>query len=182
MNLSAINNSSVNNYANNQVASVLSSGLQSATSSGVSAVNGQDSSQLSPFAQLLSMLQHLQQSNPAQYQQVTQQIAKNLTTAAATATKDGNTAEATQLSTLAKDFTTASASGQLPNVQDLATAIGGGHHHHAHASSGDSAASSSANQTLQQLLASFQSGSSQNSSTNPLSIIMSTLSSAGISA
>jgi hypothetical protein len=53
-------------------------------------------------------MQQLQQSNPTQYRQVTQQIATDLQTAAATAGKNGHSAEATQLTTLAKDFTTAS--------------------------------------------------------------------------
>ena len=54
-----------------------------------------DINQLSPFAEMLSTLQQLQQSNPTQYQQVTQQIATNLTTAANTATANGNTTAAT---------------------------------------------------------------------------------------
>src|SRR5271170_1504367 len=94
----------------------------------------QDSGQLSPLAQLLSTLQQLQQSNPTQYAQVTQQIATNLQAAAQTATADGNTSAANQLTTLATDFTNASTSGQLPDIKDLAQAIGGGggHHHHHH--------------------------------------------------
>jgi hypothetical protein len=104
-----MNLSSINNYFTNHTASVLSGGLQSASKSAKS-VNGQssDSSQLSPFAELLSTLQQLQQTNPTEYQQMTKQIATGLQTAAATATKNGNTTEATQLTTLAKNFTTAS--------------------------------------------------------------------------
>jgi hypothetical protein len=100
----------------------------------VSGTSGQqsDSGQLSPFAQLLSTLQQLQQSNPTEYKQVTQQIATNLQNAAQTATSDGNTSAANQLTQLATDFTTASQSGQLPNISDLAQAIGGGGHHHHH--------------------------------------------------
>src|ERR1035437_4052052 len=98
-----------------------------------------DNSQLSPFAQLLNTLQQLQQSDPAKYQQVTQQIATNLQGAAQTAQADGNTTAANQLNQLATDFTNASKSGQLPNIQDLAQAVGGHHHHHhhAHAASAD---------------------------------------------
>jgi hypothetical protein len=91
-----------------------------------------DSTQLSPLAQLLSNLQQLQQSNPTEYAKVTQQIATNLQAAAQTATSDGNTSAASQLSKLATDFTTASTSGQLPNIADLAQAVGGGHGHHHH--------------------------------------------------
>ena len=92
-----------------------------------------DSSQLSPFARLLSALQQLQQSDPGKYQQVTQQIATNLQNAAQTAESQGNTSVANQLNQLATDFTNASQSGQLPNIQDLAQALQGhSHHHHFH--------------------------------------------------
>lgn len=162
-----------------------------------SALQKPDGTGLSPFAQLMSTLQKLQQSDPTKYQQVTQQIAGNLQSAAATAQSDGNTAAATQLTQLASDFTDASKSGQLPNVQDLAKAVGGGHHHHhhAHAASADSDANSStsgtsgtsgssstdsAAETLSQLLSAYQSNGTQNDSLNPMSIILNTLSSAGI--
>jgi hypothetical protein len=154
-----------------------------------------DNQQLSPFAQMMSMLQQLQQSDPTKYQQVTQQIATNLQNAAQTAQTDGNSTAAAQLSKLAGDFNSASQSGQLPNVQDLAQAIGGGHHHHhhAHAASADADGSSSASngstgtpassasQTASQLLSLFQSNSIQNDALNPAAIIMNTLSTAGIS-
>jgi hypothetical protein len=118
-----------------------------------------DSSQLSPFAQLMSTLQQLQQSNTAEYQQVTQQIATNLQAAAQTATADGNTTAATQLNQLSTDFTNASTSGQLPNAQSLAQALGGGHHHHHfHADS----------------------AGAQGDTLNPTSVISNTLASAGI--
>src|ERR1017187_2865845 len=154
-----------------------------------------DNSRLSPFAQMLAELQQLQQSDPAKYTQVTQQIATNLQSAAQTETTAGNTTAATQLNQLVTDFTSASKSGQLPSVQDLAQAVGGHHHHHhAHAapadsgtttstdSSSTSSSSSSASQTLSQLLAAFQTGGTQSDALNPMSIIMSTLSSAGIPA
>ena len=175
-----MNLSSITNYFTNHAASVLSTGLSSSKAIAAGSAN---TTQLSPFGQLLSTLQQLQQSNPTQYQKVTQQISTNLQTAAATDTKSGNTAHAAQLTTLSKDFSTASQSSQLPNVHDLVAAIGGGHHYLAHASpaGGSSTGSTSpagTNATLQQLLASFQSGANQNTSTNPMSIIMSTLSGA----
>jgi hypothetical protein len=150
-----------------------------------------ENGQLSPFAQLMSTLQQLQQSNPAEYQQVTQQIATNLKTAAQTATADGNSTQASQLNQLATDFSTASQSGQLPNVQDLAQAIGGGHHHHhGHAASSNADNSSSTNSastsstdstnSISQLLAAFQANTAQNEATNPMAIIMNALSGAGI--
>jgi hypothetical protein len=193
---------SINTLSSSYLQSILSSTLQSngltsntgnsPTSGSVSSATLQsDNGQLSPFTQLMSTLQQLQQSDPTKYQQVTSQIATNLQSAAQTAQSDGNTAAANQLNQLATDFSDASKSGQLPSIQDLAKAIGGGHHHHhhAHAASSDSdsdsstsstSSSTSANQTLSQLLASVQSSSTQNTSLNPMSIILNTLSSAGI--
>lgn len=186
-----------------------SSASASASASGIGATS--DNGQLSPFAQIMSTLQQLQQSNPAQYQQVTQQIATNLQSAAKTATADGNTNAANQLNQLATDFTSASQSGQLPNMQDLAKAIGGGHHHHHHghaastdsdstssaaatstgaasttsgttnAAAGSTSTGSSSSPTLSQLLAEFQSNGTQSDSLNPMAIIANTLSTAGIS-
>jgi len=175
------------------------SGTSANTLSGISSsALPSDSSQLSPFAQLLNTLQQLQQSNPTQYAQVTQQIATNLQSAAQTATSGGNTAAATQLNQLATDFTNASQSGQLPNIQDLAQAVSGGghHHHHHHASSAPPASDSSSTSTsstsstsgsssdisqlLSQLQAAFQANSTQNQTLNPMSIIFNTLSSAGV--
>jgi hypothetical protein len=174
-----------------------SAGLTSTTSASTSGAGASqaDNGQLSPFAQLLNTLQQLQQSNPSQYGQVTQQIATNLQSAAQTAQANGNTTAATALNTLATDFTSASQSGQIPNVQDMAKAMGGAHHHHhAHAMSGDSdsgtassgsanpsgSAANSASQMMSQLLASFQTNAAQNVSTDPASIIMHTLSNAGV--
>jgi hypothetical protein len=206
---------SITNIASNFLQSILGNGLQGVTSSnkttsqaglsGLSSV-GQpsDSQQLSPFAQLMSTLQQLQQSNPTQYASVTKQIATNLQSAAQSATSSGNTAAASQLNQLASDFTAASTSGQLPNVADLAQAVGGGHHHghhhHAEAASSDSdaasastsgstsgtPASSASGQNLAQLIALFQNNAASaaggpQGSLNPLSIIENTLSSAGVS-
>ncbi|HEY6342204.1 MAG TPA: hypothetical protein VIY49_11985 [Bryobacteraceae bacterium] len=67
----------------------------------------------------MNTLQQLQESNPTQYQQVTQQIATSLQNAAQTVTADGNTTAASQLNQLATDFTNASQSGQLPNISSL---------------------------------------------------------------
>jgi hypothetical protein len=147
-----------------------------------------DTGQLSPFAQLLNTLQQLQQSNAAQYQQVTRQISANLQSASQTAQANGNTTAASELSTLSTDFKTASQNGQLPDVQDLAQAMGGHHHHH-HAQpsanpSGNSSASNSSNEASQligQLFGSLQSGGTANASTDPESIILNTLSGAGVS-
>jgi hypothetical protein len=133
-----------------------------------------DNGQLSPFAQIASSLQQLQQSNPTEYQQVTAAIATNLTAAAQTATTDGNTNAAGTLTQLASDFTSASQNGQLPNLQDLAQATGGtsGHHHHHHHGGGGSSSSSTTSST--------SSTTGSQSSLNPLNIIFQTLASAGI--
>jgi hypothetical protein len=166
----------------------------SATSSlsASSAAGQSDNSQISPFAQLMNTLQQLQQSDPSKFAQVTQQIATNLQSAAQSATSSGNTAAASQLNQLATDFGNASTSGQLPNVADLAKALGGGgHHHHHSAPTGDSISSasggssssslgSSANQALSQLLSAFQTNAGQSASTDPMAIITNTLSSAGV--
>jgi hypothetical protein len=127
----------------------------------------------------MNTLQQLQQSDPTKYQQVTQQIATNLQAAAQTAQSSGNTTAATQLNQLATDFTNASKSGQLPNIQDAAQAMGGHHHRHHHHSGGTSSSNSS-NSTLDQLLAAFQTSGTQNDSLDPMSIILNTLSTSGI--
>ncbi|HEV3331078.1 MAG TPA: hypothetical protein VG096_08870 [Bryobacteraceae bacterium] len=169
-------------------------GVQNDTnsSSATSSVGLQaDNSQLSPFAQLMSTLQQLQQTDPTKYQQVTQQIATNLQSAAQTAQSQGNTTAANQLNQLSTDFTTASKTGQLPNIQDLAQAMGShGHHHHHHSHSGSSDAdsssssgnsSSSSTSPLSQLLSAVSTNSTQSDALNPMNIILNTLSNAGIS-
>ena len=144
----------LNTLSSSYLQSIIGSALQGAgstnqTSTSSSAVDSSspvqssDNSRLSPFAQLLNTLQQLQQTDPTKYQQVTGQIATNLQSAAQKAQSDGNTTAANQLNQLATDFTNASKSGQLPNVQDLAQAVGGHHHHHhAHAAAADPDSSS----------------------------------------
>lgn len=205
-----MNTGSINSLSSSYLQSILSSVLQDAgvtnnknsnTLGGIdpsSLALRPDNSQLSPLAQLMSTLQQLQQSDPTKYQQVTRQIATNLQNAAQTAQSEGNTTAASQLNQLAKDFMDASQSGQLPNIKDLAQAIGGHHyHHHFHAVSADSDGDSSANsssssassstsssncasQLLSQLLSAFQANGAQRDALNPMSIILNTLSNAGI--
>jgi hypothetical protein len=181
----------INNVPGSYLPSVLSTALQGAMTTNTSgnAVAGLDSSdngQLSPFAQLMSTLQRIQQSDPAKYAQVTQQIASNLQSAAQTAQAEGNSTAANQLNQLATDFTNASKSGQLPNIQDLAQAMRGHHHHHhAHHASIDSdsnsAASGSTSQTSSQLLPTQQPNDGI-ASLNPMTIALNTLSKAGFNA
>lgn len=194
---------SVNNISSGYIQSALASaiqgtGLNNSTSTSTSTIGATsstlspDRSKLSPLAQMMSQLQQLQQSDPAKYQQVTGQIATNLETASQTATANGNTTAAAQLDQLSKDFSSASKTGQLPNIQDLAQAVQGhrhghGHHHHVdsdsdNSSSGSTTSSTTANQNdpVSQLLAAFQSGSSSSDSMDPMAIIMNTLSQAGL--
>ena len=189
--------SSINNLSSSYLQSILGTALQSTgatasqTNSLTSLLSAQqsDSGQLSPFVQIMNTLQQLQQSNPSEYQQVTQQIATNLQTAAKTAQSDGNTTAANQLNQLAGDFTSASQNGQLPNVQDLAKALGGHHHHggghhHSEAASSDSTTdpsiATSSTTSSSSLLSAFQANETQNEALNPMSIIENTLMSAGI--
>jgi hypothetical protein len=193
---------SMNNLSNNYLQSILNNAVQNSglNSNSANAVGSSpaalptDNQQLSPFAQLVGQLQQLQQSDPAKYQQVTQQIATNLQSAAQTAQADGNTKAASQVNQLSTDFSNASTSGQLANLQDLAQATtghhhhGGGGHHHAHAASSDPDSSpadptstSSLSQTLSQLLSGLQTDGTANGSLDPMAIILNTLSSAGLS-
>lgn len=195
----------INTLSSNYLQSVLTNAVQSAglntnTSTNTSSTTASslappaDNQQLSPFAQIVSQLQQLQHSDPTKYQQVTQQIATNLQSAAQTAQADGNTTVANQLSQLSTDFSNASTSGQLPNFQDLAQATtghhhhGGGHHHHAASADSDSSSTdptsaSSLSQTLSQLLSSLQTtgtaNGTQGGSLDPMTIILNTLSDAG---
>jgi hypothetical protein len=193
---------SINTLSSTYLQSILGTALQAtgltnttgnaqSTASLASTALQPDNSQLSPFADIMSTLQQLQQTNPSEYQQITQQISANLLTAAQTAQTDGNTTAATQLNQLSTDFSSASKSGQLPSVQDLAQAIGGGHHHHhfhaggssdSNSSSSGNSSNSSANQTRSQFLSSMQPNAAQNEALNPMVIILNTLSTAGINA
>ena len=190
----------INTLSSNYLQSVLSNAVQSSglttntttntTSTTSSLALPTDNQQLSPFAQVMSELQQLQQTDPTKYQQVTAQIATSLQSAAQTAQADGNSVVANQLNQLATDFTNASQSGQLPNIQDLAQASMSGHHHHGHGGHGhghaastdsdSSSSTSSTDQTLSQLFSTLQPNGTSNDPTNPMAIILNTLSSADI--
>lgn len=164
MNVSSLSNST---YLQSLMNSAIAAGDSASTSgaNSTSSIATQDGNpQISPLGQVLSTLQQLQQSNPAEYSQMTSRIAANLQSAANTATAGGNTAQAAQLNQLASDFTSASQNNTLPNVKDLAQAVGGGghpshHHHHVHASNPDNSSSNSPSDTA----------------LNPLTIIQNTL-------
>jgi hypothetical protein len=170
-----------------QSAGVTSNATRSPSSTGsTSAPQTPEVNQPSPFAVLLDTLQQLQQSDPTKYSQVTQQVATNLSSAAQAEQSSGHTTAANALSQLASDFSSASQNGQLPSIQDLAKAVHLHSHHSQSASilsstgSSGSASNSSANQTLRQMISAFQTDASQNDSLSPMSIILNTLSSAGI--
>jgi hypothetical protein len=150
-------------------------GKTGATSGSVSAAAAQapDNSQLSPFAQLIGALQQLQQSNPNQYQQVTQKIASNLVNAAQSAQAAGNSTAANQFTELATDFSTASQSGQLPGLQGLFS-------NHLSQAAATGSSSGSANPAVNQLFSRFQTAETAGGALNPTAIILNTLSSAGI--
>jgi hypothetical protein len=130
----------------------------------------QDHGGTSPFAQVLSTLQQLQRTNPGEYQHVTQQISTKLQSAAQKAASQGNTAAANRLNKLAADFSQASRTDALPNRFDLADAVGAS----AHRTSGASSLSG-------QATSAFLSSLSQSSALNPATIIMDTISGAGVS-
>jgi hypothetical protein len=98
------------------------SGITSNVANNMS-IGATTSGQLSPFAQMLSQLQQLEGSSPSQYAKETQQISTNLAAASSTAQTRGETTLAAKLSTLSQDFSTASRTGQLPNVGDLEKAM-----------------------------------------------------------
>jgi hypothetical protein len=172
MNLNAINNNSLEAlldsvFQNSSSTAATSSIAFGSTSN--SSTKTSDHGHLSPFAQLVSLLQELQQTNPAEYQTVAQQIAASLQSAAQTDQANGDTASANQLSQLSTDFTNAATSGQLPNLQDLAQALD--------TNTADPKITVSLSQ-LEQLLASLQPTSTQNQSQTPLAIILNTLANA----
>lgn len=172
---------SVSGLSGSYLQQVLAGALQTATGNAAtgnagstnSAVSGtqSDSTQLSPFAQLVSTLQQLQKSNPAEYAKVAAQISTNLQAAAQTAQSQGNTSASSQLTQLASDFTNAAKTDQLPDLQDLGQAAGGGGHHHRGDRSGSTSSSA---------ISGNDSQSAQSSSLNAATIILQTLSSAGI--
>jgi hypothetical protein len=165
------------NLASGYVQSLFSNPAAGTTQAGITqpgSANASGTSQLSPFAQVLSNLQQLEQSSPIQYATVTRQIAGGLQTAAQSATASGYNGLAGTLNQLSSDFSSASTTSQLPNVQDLAQLIGAG------TSTSTSTAANGATSNLNQFLQSLKASQSGNPSLSAQSIIDSTLSSAGL--
>ena len=161
--------------------SVLSTALQG---TGLKSTNSlsqtTDQTQISTLGQMMNSLSSLQKSDPTKYKEVTQQIATNLEKASQTARSQGNTTAAKQLSALASDFTDASKSGQLPNLQKLTQAAGGHSRHHGAHRSHDNDADDKTSQLFSALQQ--QTNDSQNESLSPISIIQNTLNNAGVTA
>ncbi len=148
-----------------------------------------DGGQLSPLAQVVSVLQNLQESNPTEYAQIIGQIAANLQSAAQTAKASGNTAVSQDLTQLASAFTTASQTGQLPQFQNQSQDSNQGsgqhahghHHHHGGDMSSTSTSSGTATATgASSATDSAFSSTATANSTNPISIIFNTLQNAGL--
>jgi hypothetical protein len=118
-----MNVSSISDLARQHMLSILgysSTGQIASTSNlTIGSATSSTTGTLSPFAQMLTEMQQMEQANPAQYAQVSQQISTNLAAASSQAQARGNTKLATSLSTLSKDFSSAAQSGQLPNITDL---------------------------------------------------------------
>jgi hypothetical protein len=185
--MNAINGLSNNSYLQSVMSSALrNAGVNPTATTSTSSATQSDVQQLSPFGQMMSTLQQLQQTDPTKYAQVTNQIATNLQSAAQTAQSQGNTSAANQLNELATDFSNASTSGKMPNFQNLAQAASGTHgHHHGHHghhadSDSDSSSSTSSSSSTQNQIAAYQSSSAQRSQFNPMTIIGNTLASAGL--
>jgi len=115
--------SSISDLARQHMLSILgysSTGQSSSTGNlSIGTSTGSTSTPASPFAQMLTELQQMEQANPSQYAQVSQQISTNLAAASSSALARGNTKLSTSLATLSKDFSSAAQSGKLPNITDL---------------------------------------------------------------
>ena len=121
----------INNNLSSDLQSLLGNQLQTAgvqkqqtntNAAGAGPTSGlqSDQSYLSPFSQMVSTLQTLQQSNPVGFGQITGQIAAELQNAAATADPQA----ASSLTQLATVFQGASQSGQLPQLQASGPSLG----------------------------------------------------------
>ena len=84
-----------------------------------SPVQQEDSSRLSPFAQLLSQLEKLQQTDPAKFQAVTEKVAGALRMAAKAAEKDSNAVLSKQLEELFQQFAKVVKAGRLADDQKM---------------------------------------------------------------
>lgn len=103
---------------------------------------------LSPAAGFLNQLQQLQTQSPQQFQALISQLTGQLQKAATTASNSGNTAQASQLTQLAKSFQNAATGGALPTAQQLQQAGIIGHRPLHIGARGYASTSDTQNQTL----------------------------------
>ena len=106
MNVSSVNNQSYFPIQFNSQQNTTPASSAGSTSNGVS-------SNLSSVAQFFNQLQQLSTQNPAAFQQITSQIAQQLTTAAQSAT---DPIQSAALNDLAANFTQASQTGQYSSL------------------------------------------------------------------
>ncbi len=145
--------------ANSLAQAKRTAGTDAAATSGAQGSGSAAQADLSPIGQLLAALQQLQTQSPAQYSQVTGQIASQIQTAAQQA---GQTGQNSPLNQLANAFQQASSSGQLPKLHHHhgnhnATTYGAGGQLTDSGSTQSSDASSAAGSQFQQLLESITS-------------------------
>ena len=161
----------VNNISQ-MLLSAINNNVSAGTSSTTSTTTTNDSSQISPFAQLMTTLQNLQQSNPTQFKQVTATLASDLQAAATNAQNNGNSAEANALNQLASSFQQSSQNGQLPSFLQQGSQSGstsGHHHHHHHGGGSDSSMQSDLNSISQTILSSLDPSSTSTGSSTTTS-------------
>lgn len=133
MSITSIQGSSAAQYI-----SAITSGTTSQTSA--TSATGSDGSTISPQADLMNKLKQLQETDPAEFKAVTQQISDQLKTEAGNATGS----QADSLNKMSANFAAASSSGTMAALQPQQGAqsgSSGGHHHHHHHGGGGGASS-----------------------------------------
>jgi hypothetical protein len=158
MSINSIQGSTAAQY----ISAITSSTVSSST--GTSST-GADGSSISPQGDLMSKLQQLQQTDPAEFKAVTQQISAQLKTDAGNATGP----QADFLNKLSANFAAASSSGTMASLQPqhgAQSGSSGGHHHHHHHGGGGASTASSAIQNALDLVNQALGVSSSSSTTS----------------
>jgi hypothetical protein len=161
----------ISSINNNSALSQLLANQGSTTTATSSGSVPTDSSNVSSFANLMSELQQLQQSDPTKFKAVMADIASTLKTDAQNATGS----QASALNNLAARFDQAAQTGQMPNLQPQGQPGAGGHHHH-HVQSYQSQAADAAGTP-----SAAESASSQKTPFNLAQVIQNALQTAGVS-
>ncbi len=167
MNVNSVNNQNFVPIQFNTPQSSSPAASAASTSSGVT-------SDLSAVAQFFNQLKQLSAQNPAEFKQVTAQIAQQLTAAAQSST---DPTQAAALNNLASNFTQASQTGQFSSLfaQPASSATqpqglqppqsAGGHHHHHHGGGEASSVQSALESIVSNVAPTVQ--SALNSTTSP---------------